>query len=164
MIRSIAVVQRTVAEASLHEAGVALIAIATPGCAVAAPPGLRALHVSFDTLAAELEAASLRLPDAAPARPFAPEHARDIADFVEQLQQDREPFVLLVCESEGLVRSVTVARWAAQRVDRPLHEGPAARVASCALTSGVLQDTAPMPRPWRNSRRTLAAAPSTMCG
>ena len=164
MIRSVAVIQRTVAEAWLHKAGVALIAIATPGCAVAAPPELRALHLSFDTLAAELEAASLRLADAPPARPFTREHACAIAHFVELLQREREPVALLVCESEGLVRSVTVARWAAQRLDRPLHEGIAAQVASCALTSGVLQDTAPMPRPWRNSRRTWTAAPSTMYG
>ena len=162
MIRSVAVVQRTVAEAWLHEAGVALIAIATPGCAVAAPAGLRVLHVSFDTLAAELEAASLRLAAAPPAQPFTSGHAREIVDFVEQLQQDGEPFVLLVCESEGLVRSVTVARWAALRLGRPLDEGIAAQVASCALTSGALQDTAPMTRSWRNSRRKRATAPSSM--
>ena len=164
MIRSVAVVQRSVAEAWPHAAGVAWIAIATPGCAVAVPPGSRALHLSFDTLAAELEAASVRLADAPPAQPFAPRHARDIVDFVELLQREREPVALLVCESEGLVRSATVARWAAVRLDRPLHEGVAARVASCPLTSGVLQDIAPMPRPWRNSRRTWVAVPSTMHG
>lgn len=162
MIRSIAVVQRTVAEAWPPDASVALIAMATPGCAVAAPPGLRALHLSFDTVAAELEAASVRLTGAPAAQPFAPEHALEIAHFVEWLHRDRETFVLLVCESEGLARSATVARWAAALLGSPLHEGAAARVAGCALMSGVLRDATPAPRHRRNSRGTLAPALSTM--
>lgn len=140
MIRSIAVVHRASSEAWPPAAAVALIAIGTPGCAIAARPDLRALHLSFDTLAGELEAASLRLPKAAAAVPFAIAHAHAIAAFVTELQRKGECIELMVCESDGYTRSVTVARWAAQRLGCLLHEpAPATGVAPCELMAGVLR-------------------------
>lgn len=140
MIRSVAVVHRARAEAWPRATAVALIVIDTPGCAVAARPGPHALHLSFDTVAGELEAASLRLPQAASAVPFAVEHAHAVSTFVAKLQHERECIDLWVCESDGYSRSVTVARWAAQRLGCPLHEpAPVAAVAPCALMGSVLR-------------------------
>lgn len=138
MIHSIAVLPQSGAK-TWPRAAIALITIATPGIAVVTPPGRCTLHLVFDTLAGELEVASLRVSWTAPAVPFAGEHARAIADFVSRLQRDREPIRLLVCESEGYVRSVTIGRWAAKRIGCPLHEpAPAAAVASCMLMDRVL--------------------------
>jgi hypothetical protein len=162
MIGSIAIVQRRVAEAWPHPGRAALIAIATPGCAIAAPIRLRTLHVVFHTLQAELEAASLRLPDAPPARPFDAAHAHAIVDFIARLQRECEPVALLVCESEGLARSATVARWAARHLGRPLHEGVATPVPGCALIGDVLRRAVPATDHWRNSRREPTRALRTM--
>ena len=140
MIRSITVVQHAGAEAH-PRAAAALIAIGTPGCDITVRPDLRALRLSFDTLAGELEAASLRLAQVAAAVPFATAHAQAICTFVTELQQLGQRIDLLVYESEGYSRSVTVARWAAQRLGCRLHEPrSAACVASCSLMDAVFRD------------------------
>ncbi|MDZ7589307.1 MAG: hypothetical protein U5L05_01170 [Rubrivivax sp.] len=140
MIRSIEVVDRASAATMPYAAAVALIAIATPGCTLAARPDLHALYLSFDTLAGELEAASLRLPQAMVAVPFASDHAVAIAGFVSRLQSESGSVDLRICESEGQVRSVTVARWLARRLGLPLREpASAATVTCCALMDNVLK-------------------------
>jgi hypothetical protein len=145
MIRFVEIVPHANAKACPRSAEIALITVATPGCTIARRPALRALHLSFDTLAGELEAASLRVPQATAPVPFASEHAFATAAFISELQRDREPICLLVSESEGYVRSVTIARWAAKRMGCPLREpGTAAAVASCVLMDSVL-DRVPFP-------------------
>jgi hypothetical protein len=156
MIRSITVVHRASAETFPGAAAVALIAIGTPGCDITVRPDLLALRLSFDTLAGELEAACLRVAQAAAAVPFAIAHAKAISTFVAELQQQGQPIDLLVYESEGYSRSVTVARWAAQRLGCRLHEPrSAARVPSCSLMDAVLCD---LPRQAQPVTRPAARA------
>ena len=141
MIRSVAVVDRAIAETRPHASAVALIAIGTPGFDIAMRADLPALRLSFDTLAGELEAASLRLAQASAAVPFDIAHAQAILTFLTKLQQRSRWLDLLVCESEGYSRSVTVARWMAQRLGCPLHEpASAVAVATCTLMDAVLRD------------------------
>ena len=156
MIRSVAVVPHASVKARPRAAAVALITVATPGCTIARRPDLRALHLSFDTLAGELEAASLRVPQATAAVPFATEHAHAIAAFMSGLQRERESLDLLVCESEGYARSVTIARWAAQQLGCPLREpAPVAAVTSCALMDSVLKQ---LPHPAHDAVRRAPQA------
>jgi hypothetical protein len=156
MIRSIAVVPHASVKARPRAAAIALITVATPGCTIAGRPDLHALHLSFDTLAGELEGASLRVPQATAAVPFGIEHAHAIAAFMSGLQRERESLDLLVCESEGYVRSATVARWAARRLGCPLHEPEqAAAIASCALMDSVLKQ---LPHPAHDAVRRAPQA------
>lgn len=156
MIRFVAVVPHAGTQTWPRAAAFALISVATPGCSIARRPGLRALHLSFDTVAGELEAASLRVPQALTAVAFASGHAHAIAAFVSGLQRDRESIALLICESEGYVRSVTIARWAAQLLGCPLYApAPAAAVVSCALMGSVLKQ---LPRPAREIGRQIPQA------
>ena len=156
MVRFVAVVPHANAKAWPGAAGFALITVATPGCTVAGRPAPHALHLSFDTLAGELEVASLRLPQVAPALPFTIDHARNLATFLSALHGEREPIGLLVCESEGYVRSVTVARWAAQQLSCPLCEPAlAAAVTSCVMMDSVLKQ---LPRPAREVVRLMPQA------
>jgi hypothetical protein len=156
MIGTIEVVHPRDAAAWPRTTGVALIAIATPGCTIVAPPSMRALHASFDSLAGELEAASLRLPGAAAAVPFAREHAQHVWTFLADVARDSRSVTLLVTESEGLTRSVTIARWAAQLLGIPLREpASAGAVASCALMErALLASGGADHRPWAAAVRT----------
>lgn len=145
MIRSVAVVQRASLEACPRAAAMAVIVICTPGCNIPVRPDLRSLRLSFDTVAGELEAAASRLVHAAAAVPFAIAHARSIAAFAAALQLDQRELDLLVCESDGSSRSVTVARWLARQLGCPAHEAAAAAgIASCAMMAAVLRDLAPL--------------------
>lgn len=140
MIRSIRVASHTDVEDS-RAVAVAVIAISTPGCDIRVRPDLPALLVSFDTLAGELEAASLRLSHSMAAVPFDIAHAQAILAFVTALEQQSQRIDLHVYESGGYSRSVTVARWLARRLGYPLHEPTtAAAVASCTLMEAVLHD------------------------
>ena len=92
----------------------ALIAIVTPGQDLPLHGGVgRLLRLQFDTLQAELEAASLR-----------------VAAFLAELHASAARRHVYVCESEGLSRSVTIARWAARRYDIASH---AAHYRYCAV-------------------------------
>ena len=140
MIRSIRVVCHADVEDS-RAVAVAVIVISTPGCDIRVRPVLPALLVSFNTLAGELEAASLRLPHAMAAVPFDIAHAQAILAFVTAMQQQVQELDLQVYESGGYSRSVTVARWLARRFGYPLHEpATAAAAASCTLMEAVLHD------------------------
>jgi hypothetical protein len=145
MIESISVIARPLAPASGDfSTTAALIAIATPGSNPALPPGVcNLLRMEFDTLEAELEAASLRVVGAAPAVPFSALHALRIAAFLAGLHAGAATCHVFVCESEGLSRSVTIARWAARRWDLAAH---AARipdhVPSCWLMARQLASAA----------------------
>lgn len=148
MIRSITVACRAAVEACPRSAAAALIAVGTPSCDIAMRPDLRALRLSFDTLAGELEAASLRVAQAMAAVPFDISHARAISTFVAPLQQQGQRIDLLVYESEGYSRAVTVARWLARRLGCPLSEpASAAAVASCTWMEALLQEQSRWARP-----------------
>lgn len=172
MIRSINVVcgSRDEILAKLPPSAV-LIAIRTPGRDLALPPAMhRVLRLEFDTLAAELEAASLRRVDSSAAQPFAPEHALRIVALLEAVAASAAAHDVYLCESEGLSRSVTIARWAAAHCG--LADTAAAAVpdgvASCPLmldlldrcavpgdaAGGVMPAALPLPRPHRSYEAT----------
>lgn len=151
MIRSVAVVDRAIAEAPPRAFfQVALITIVKPGCVIAVPADLPALRLSFDTLAGELEAASLRLAQATAAVPFDITHAQSIQAFLTTLQLHRQWIDLLVCETDSYSRGVTVARWIVQRLGCPSHEPESAvAVASCPMMNAVLNALSPLAHPVR---------------
>ena len=140
MIRSIHVVSRADVEAAGHTAARALVAIGSPGCDIALRPDLPALRLSFDTLAGELEAASIWLTQALPAVPFDLAHAQAILAFTSALHGRVRWIDLMVWEHGGHARSVTIARWLARRYCRRWHEpASTATVASCPLMQAVLR-------------------------
>lgn len=117
-----------------------LVAISTPGREIAVPGTMRrALHLSFHTLAAELEAAATWRADAAPARPFSSEHASRIVKLLSAVHDGAASHDVFLCESEGLTRCVTVARWAARhyRIGDAAAAVPAG-VPACALMLDLL--------------------------
>jgi hypothetical protein len=118
MIESINVIGCHLAQAIGSTSSAALVAIVTPGQDLPLQGGVgHLLRLEFDTLEAELEAASLRVAGAAAAVPFSAPHALRIADFLTTLHASAATRHVYVCESEGLSRSVTIARWAAHRYD-----------------------------------------------
>jgi hypothetical protein len=159
MIESIHVIGGHLVQTIGSSPTAALIAIVTPGQNLPLHGGVgRLLRLEFDTLEAELEAASLRVAGAAAAVPFSASHALRIAAFLAELHASAARRHVYVCESEGLSRSVTIARWAARRYDIASHAALVADgVPSCFLMAQLLASAAADPAA-ALARRPVAAA------